>query len=272
MNNALNTFNWAIVDTYPDVQDYEYSLDNGQNWLPATAKPQTVADIDIPAGFLLVRVSENTSIGRPQGLSTQSSEAMTKTPTKPAAPILQQVDDATNLINWHWVDGYLSPTDYEINTGSGWANITALPFRVGNTTIPAGTISIRVKSNASDARPFGHALVIETEFTESANQPVAPTIPVVDDANNTFSWTFVAGYSDLNQYEYSLDNGLSFRSVTATPNRLRMKTIRLGKYVFGSNLIPTHNIVLVKSSVLSRFIRSHPQRQAHRLILLIMTH
>lgn len=47
--------------------------------------------------------------------------------------------------------------------------------------------------------------------------PSAPTHPVVDDARNTFGWKLVPGYAELSDYEYSVDKGITWRTVTSNP-------------------------------------------------------
>ncbi len=220
VNNAINQFDWAFVDSFNELGLYEYSLDNGSSWIKATEKPQDIQDLDIPVGHLKVRVAKDDSLGHPTGLSSASEQSMTVTPVQPAQPVLDFANDSTNQINWLWVAGYNDPSFYEINLGNGWQDVTALPYLVGNVSLPANTISVRVKSNALDARPAGVPLVISSAFTRSENQPVAPTSPIVDDAENTFAWTNVEGFTGSNSYEYSLDRGITFTPVTSNPQAI----------------------------------------------------
>ncbi|MDH5920441.1 DUF1566 domain-containing protein [Vibrio splendidus] len=220
VNNAINQFDWAFVDSFNELGLYEYSLDNGSNWTKATEKPQDIPDLDIPVGHLKVRVAKDDSLGHPTGLSSASEQSMTVTPIQPAQPVLDFANDSTNQINWLWVNGYKDPSFYEINLGNGWQDVTALPYLVGNVSLPANTISVRVKSNALDARPAGVPLVISSVFTRSENQPIAPTSPIVDDAENTFAWTDVEGFTGSNFYEYSLDRGITFTPVTSNPQAI----------------------------------------------------
>ncbi|MFS1922790.1 DUF1566 domain-containing protein [Vibrio lentus] len=220
VNNAINQFDWAFVDSFNELGLYEYSLDNGSSWIKATEKPQNIQDLDIPVGHLKVRVAEDDSLGHPTGLSSASEQSMTVTPVQPAQPVLDFANDSTNQINWLWVAGYNDPSFYEINLGNGWQDVTALPYLVGNVSLPANTISVRVKSNALDARPAGVPLVIRSAFTRSENQPKAPTSPIVDDAENTFAWTNVEGFTGSDSYEYSLDRGITFTPVTSNPQAI----------------------------------------------------
>ncbi|MFA0550784.1 DUF1566 domain-containing protein [Vibrio lentus] len=220
VNNAINQFDWAFVDSFNELGLYEYSLDNGSSWIKATEKPQDIQDLDIPVGHLKVRVAKDDSLGHPTGLSSASEQSMTVTPVQPAQPVLDFANDSTNQINWLWVAGYNDPSFYEINLGNGWQDVTALPYLVGNVSLPVNTISVRVKSNALDARPAGVPLVISSAFTRSENQPKAPTSPIVDDAENTFAWTNVEGFTGSDSYEYSLDRGITFTPVTSNPQAI----------------------------------------------------
>ncbi|MEZ8296177.1 DUF1566 domain-containing protein [Vibrio splendidus] len=229
VNNAINQFDWAFVDSFNELGLYEYSLDNGSSWTQVTEKPQDIPDLDIPVGHLKVRVAKDDSLGHPTGLSSASEQSMTVTPIQPAQPVLDFANDSTNQINWLWVNGYKDPSFYEINLGNGWQDVTALPYLVGNVSLPANTISVRVKSNALDARPAGVPLVISSVFTRSENQPIAPTSPIVDDAENTFAWTDVEGFTGSDFYEYSLDRGITFTPVTSNPQAIPDETFAKGQ-------------------------------------------
>ncbi|MEZ9744975.1 DUF1566 domain-containing protein [Vibrio splendidus] len=229
VNNAINQFDWAFVDSFNELGLYEYSLDNGSSWTQATEKPQDIPDLDIPVGHLKVRVAKDDSLGHPTGLSSASEQSMTVTPIQPVKPVLEFANDSTNQINWLWVNGYNDPSFYEINLGNGWQDVTALPYLVGNVSLPANTISVRVKSNALDARPAGVPLVISSVFTRSENQPIAPTSPIVDDAENTFAWTDVEGFTGSDFYEYSLDRGITFTPVTSNPQAIPDETFAKGQ-------------------------------------------
>nr|WP_259462518.1 hypothetical protein [Vibrio sp. SBT000027] len=47
VNNAINQFDWAFVDSFNELGLYEYSLDNGSSWTQVTEKPQDIPDLDI---------------------------------------------------------------------------------------------------------------------------------------------------------------------------------------------------------------------------------
>lgn len=56
----------------------------------------------------------------------------------------------------------------------------------------------------------------------------APTNPVQDDKTNTFAWTNVDGWRNAADYEYSVDNGATWTTVTANPQQIPDKTYAKG--------------------------------------------
>ena len=96
VDNATNEFDWALVDSFNELSLYEYSLDNGANWVKATEKPQRIQDLDIPVGHLKVRIAKDDSLGHPTGLSAMSDKPMTVTPAQPVKPVLDFANDSTN--------------------------------------------------------------------------------------------------------------------------------------------------------------------------------
>lgn len=60
------------------------------------------------------------------------------------------------------------------------------------------------------------------------NKPAAPTSPSHDDDANTFSWTNVTGFNDATDYQYSLDNGVSWKDASANPVNVKNKNLTVG--------------------------------------------
>lgn len=216
VNDALNSFDWPNVANFSNLSDYEFSVDGGRGWQSITDKPQPVADIAIASGDLQIRIRSDLSIGRPTGLIAKSTDAMTTTPSAPEAPRLVSIDDVTDLIKIELLPEFQALQDYEVNLGSGWKELKANPYSVGNKNINANTIRFRVKARASNARPAGKPLVISQRFTELV-RPSAPTGPRVNDADNKFGWTNVTGFKQPSMYEYSVDGGRNFSTATNNP-------------------------------------------------------
>ncbi len=66
---------------------------------------------------------------------------------------------------------------------------------------------------AVDNRDNSEPSFISTEAIKLA----APTNPVVDDGYNTFGWTYVPGFENVTDYEYSVDHGETWENVIASP-------------------------------------------------------
>jgi hypothetical protein len=60
-------------------------------------------------------------------------------------------------------------------------------------------------------------------------KPKAPTNPSENDANNTFGWTNVAGYTKIDDYEYSIDGGTTWTDTTKNPQPIPDEDIAIGK-------------------------------------------
>ena len=56
VNDIANTFDWTFVNQYPNVNNYEYSLNNGTTWTNCIAKPIMVGNLQINSGFVKVRI------------------------------------------------------------------------------------------------------------------------------------------------------------------------------------------------------------------------
>lgn len=228
LNDAKNELDWTWATGFVAFLDYEYSVDSGNNWKPVTAKPQYVGDIALAAGELKLRVKADGGQGRPAGLIAKSTQPLTLTPPKPTAPVVLRADDATDILEITLVQGFPSLSDYEINLGSGWNELTTNPVQIGNVDIASDTIQVRVKANATNGRPAGSALVVAQSFTQVTNKPSSPTLPVVDNANNQFGWTNVPGFADVSDYELSIDGGKSFSDVSNNPQDLSDSNFAIG--------------------------------------------
>ncbi|MDC5812160.1 DUF1566 domain-containing protein [Vibrio europaeus] len=229
VNDAENIFDWQHSAGFEEVGDYEYTVDGGRTWQLVNGKPQKLADVAIAAGELKLRVREDLSSARPTGLSTKSTQPMTVTPASPSAPLLVRANDDSDQFEIQLVTGFDVLKNYEINLGSGWQELTSNPYVVGNVNLDANTIRVRVKANPIDGRPAGAELLITQVFTKVLNKPVAPTLPLIDDANNQFGWTVVAGYEQPNLYELSIDGGQSFQAVTTNPLSIPDNNYNVGK-------------------------------------------
>ncbi len=56
----------------------------------------------------------------------------------------------------------------------------------------------------------------------------APTIPVVNDDNNTFGWTYTADSSSANDYEYSVNSGTTWMTCSSNPQNVGNNAYAVG--------------------------------------------
>jgi predicted alpha-1,2-mannosidase len=70
----------------------------------------------------------------------------------------------------------------------------------------------QVNANSSDI-----AFEFSLEAVKQMAKPAAPTQPIVDDKANTFGWTFVPGFDQAADYEYSTDGGLKWKLAASNP-------------------------------------------------------
>ncbi|GLX65748.1 PA14 domain-containing protein [Paenibacillus glycanilyticus] len=98
VDDAHNTFGWTNAKDYTAVTDYEYSVDNGTTWLPATANPQPITDGDYAAGTVQVRVKANESLGILAGVSLVSTKAFTKNDTRDTFLLSGTLDRGTTQL------------------------------------------------------------------------------------------------------------------------------------------------------------------------------
>lgn len=98
-----------------------------------------------------------------------NSEAVTvKTEGNAAAsPLNPIVDDAANTFGWTNAPGFTAPSDYEYSVGGGatWQPAAANPQPIGAGEYPAGSVSVRVKENASPGIKAGVPLPSDQAFT-----------------------------------------------------------------------------------------------------------
>jgi hypothetical protein len=68
VNDAANTFDWTNNSGFPDISQYEYSVDNGSTWLPCTVKPVNVGNVNLATGFVQVRIKATATSFKSQAL------------------------------------------------------------------------------------------------------------------------------------------------------------------------------------------------------------
>ena len=231
-NDALNTFGWTNVTGYDNVSDYEYSLDNGATWIQATSNPQSIPDGNYAVGTIKVRVTANNGgTGIPAGAELSSTKEYTLTPGAPAAPTNLVQNDALNTFAWTNVYGYNNVSNYEytLDNGITWIPAASNPQNIPDGDYPIGAVKVRVKADSTNGRPAGAALSSKLAYTLTPGAPAAPSEPLQDDESNTFGWTNVPEYTKTSDYEYSLDGGVTWTTVTSNPQSIPNGNFEAGK-------------------------------------------
>jgi len=231
VHDGLNTFGWTNVPGFDHPEHYEYTLDAGNSWHEVEDNPQSIPDEDFADGQVQVRVKKDETNGRPAGAALASTVAFTETPPAPAAPTGPIVHDGVNTFGWSYVPGFETPADYEISLdgGDNWNPVIANPQPVPDQAYAAGQVQVRVKADASNARPAGAALTSTVAFTETPPAPDAPTGAVVHDGLNTFGWTNVSGFEAPANYEISLDGGITWTGAASNPQSVPDQNYAIGQ-------------------------------------------
>ncbi len=67
-----------------------------------------------------------------------------------------------------------------------------------------------------------------TSKDENMDRPNAPTNPVIDDENDTFAFTYVMGYTNPSDYEFSVDNGKTWETCVSNTQRVPSNAYDVG--------------------------------------------
>ncbi|MFM2587854.1 DUF1566 domain-containing protein [Vibrio sp. TBV020] len=207
----------GLVSDYPNLDSYEIYL--GSSWETMAANPTLVGNIDIAADVIQIRVKANADNGRPVGASLTINTPFTQALNKPASPTAPVVDNASNTFGWTLVSGFSDLSLYELSVDGGktFQSVSANPVTLTDENYAVGEICVRVKDGVNNAA--GSMLCNDLEYTQTPAQPVAPTNGVVDDALNTFDWTWVSGFESEQDYEVRIESG-AWQSVTSKPINL----------------------------------------------------
>lgn len=90
-------------------------------------------------------------------------------------------------------------------------------YQVDPSLLIEGTNVIAVEVHQSNATSSDVAFDFKLAAVRELAKPAAPTNPVVDDTANSFGWTYVTGFSQPSDYQFSTDGGRSWMTATANP-------------------------------------------------------
>ncbi|MCS7463154.1 glycoside hydrolase family 92 protein [Paenibacillus doosanensis] len=102
-------------------------------------------------------------------------------------------------------------------------------YQIDPAYLVPGTNVISAEVHQVNATSSDIAFEFSLEAVKRMMKPDAPTEPVVDDKANTFGWTFVPGFEQPSDYEYSTDGGLKWKPVTANPQTVGPLEFAAGK-------------------------------------------
>lgn len=205
---------WNYVSGFENPQGYEINL--GSAWQDVTAHPYQIGDVNIAANTIKIRVKADANTGRQAGAVLTVSGQFTKAKNKPVAPTNPSVNDAGNLFGWTIVTGYSNASDYEYSTNGGisFQDSSANPQPIPDSNFAIGAICVRVKAAAENET--GSSLCSDKVFSETPPQPASPSNGQVNDAQNTFNWDWVSGFTNPSDYELRIESG-SWQTVSAKP-------------------------------------------------------
>jgi len=214
-NDKFNTFDWTNTAQFPNVSNYEYTMDNGETWFGCTVKPQNGMNGNITAGWVKVRVAPYAAGSwSVAGEALSSPAAYTSTPAAPSLPV---ADDSADTFDWTNTPLFTITGDYEYtkDNGTTWTLCTIKPQTGMSGNITSGWVKVRVRANAAGTgEAAGAALSSNAPYSIA---PAAPIAPVSNDKLNTFDWTNTPLFTSVSDYEYSKDNGASWTLCTVKP-------------------------------------------------------
>jgi Fibronectin type III domain len=217
--SALVTFSEASDDGGAAVVSYEYSLDNGENWVNGSASPLRIGGLANGATYS-VKVRAVNSVG-----AGVASNPVSVKPIAPAsAPTVSGVTAgnaqatltiaAPSQIN----DSSLSGYDYSINNGSTWSHFASVdsPFTITGLT-NGTTYQVKVRA-VNSAGPGAASDAVTVNATKLV--PAVPSIASITRGNgqatvNVKAPTDVTAQS-ITGYQFNVNNGALWNPVTLT--------------------------------------------------------
>lgn len=187
----------ADSDTFKE-QDYSFTMNDGStnNY---SVKP-------IGKGVYTPELSEDYTYGT-SGVGKKAVYTFENQILDVNKEVMLVFDRPTGLRYWQSTEyegGYAIWTNGNIDTG----NYRILPFKT----------DIDFKASFS---PVSQQVVVPAT-------PAAPVLKIQDTVKNTFGWTIVDGFTNLTDYEFSLDAGKTYNEATANPIKLPNKVFEIG--------------------------------------------
>ncbi|WP_316817288.1 hypothetical protein [Pedobacter nyackensis] len=236
IKNVINT-NAAALDLKADITALDLKADVSA--LAGKANVSALATkADLVAGIIPLNQLPNAILSTNQfelledgsiGIKTSYLMSLgltgtggTVTPTL-STPSLTATAASTTQINLSW-GAITNATSYMLqrasvsNYSDASTIYTGSAISYNNSELTASTTYYyRVKATANGYNDSNYAGTSATTNTAGATTPSAPTAFIVDDVNNTADWTNNPTYTSVNDYEYTLDGGVTVNNVTVKP-------------------------------------------------------
>ncbi|MGB0834874.1 MAG: Ig-like domain-containing protein [Psychrobium sp.] len=210
-NYGVDTLDWDFVSGFNSVSDYEYHLGDNQ-WQDTTMKPIVIGNIAIASNSIKLRVKATDK----NAAGAVASLAATYTiGTVPAAPVISSEDDDANTLTFTAINGYDNVSLYQIKIADRpWQTASNFTITLEDIDYAAGAIQVRLAENLNAATPHPAGIIASNQqvFTPNTDvpAPAAPTNPIHNNADDTFGFTLVSGYSSNDDYEYTLNGGTTW--------------------------------------------------------------
>lgn len=297
VDDAANTFGWTYNATQTNVSDYEYSVDGGVSWTVCTAKPQTGISGAYAAGKVQVRAKA--TLRQPASPPLESSAPF----TLPTASITVTTDGDITEGAENGKKLYIAvnnDTLVQLSTILANVTLTGLPTGVsvsGVAYVDATNLTITLLGNATEDYDANRSVTVEIK-TAALNRGVSlnntvtfkpvvepalapPTGLTVNDANNSFDWTYNGNQMSYDAYEYSLDSGRTWILCTAKPQTgiegayasgtLHLRTKASGKSPCSTEIISTGAFTATPATGLTVSVAAKSPSQNDKVNLTITT-
>lgn len=218
IKNAINT-NAAALDGKANVSSLATKADLIAGVIPLNQLPNAILSTNqfelLGDGSIGIKTSYLLSLGL-------GGTGGTVTPTL-STPSLTATAASTTQINLSWgsvanATGYVLQRASASNYSDATSIYTGSALSYNNTGLVASTTYyFRLKATANGYNDSNYAGTSATTNAAGATTPSAPTAFVVDDVNNTANWTNNPTYTSVNDYEYTLDGGVTVNNVTVKP-------------------------------------------------------
>ncbi len=251
--NSITTSSRAVTVAFTipssnggvSISGYEYSTDGGTTWKARTDSGGTsnslvITELSTSGSILLTNglsyaVAVRAVTASTVGLSSSNVFATpSTTPSAPTSPVFSVLNGRIDVEFTAGSDGGSPITNYEYalstNDGTSWGNFTP-----ANVLTPGFTItnlvngtSYKVKIRALNSRGAGAELISSSSYTPTG-VPDSPIISATSNSRLTPSLTdrqIQVAFSEpanngstITNYQYSTDNGVSWRARTDTTGR-----------------------------------------------------